>query len=314
MSKVKGKRNAKAKKKEEEEKLDAAGDKMDTKERSKLYRNRKKQYFEDLEKEVIVLRDKTSKLEDENKILQKRIKELESDKSVKSFKIEEAKSEIMETLRIVKTEEKFAYFDLPKALKEENNEIRYTLIEGTKEKSGTFGEERIKLLKLCFRMIIDNILPIGDKSLLFLFDRVPISKWLRLVQRSKVKYALDRSSTGNEIVDRLSQIKVSDKLISKFVEIGKGQFKAFLAVKSLLPKLVEVRNEIFQALFDLYQYNMQIQMYESYTKEDYINFCSIMWEAHVRNFLNPHELYALSKKPKDREIAKGDELTDDEDN
>lgn len=123
---------------------------LSVKERSKIHRERKKQYYLDLEQKVSVL-------ESENKQLKARIAELEF-----STKGEEIKEENEKLVR----EEDFMYKVLPKMIEKNSDQFRMSLYESSRDSQGAYGDERVKTIKTSFNKIIEAVIPQTFKALL----------------------------------------------------------------------------------------------------------------------------------------------------
>jgi hypothetical protein len=63
-------------------------------------------------------------------------------------------------------------------LREQPELVRFTLIDDTLVKIGTYGTERISAIKDSFKFIIENILPLEMKGLYGFFNNVSIEDWI----------------------------------------------------------------------------------------------------------------------------------------
>ena len=126
---------------------------LNNKERARLHRERKRFYYQEIESEVQELREKIRLLTEENEKLKEEIKEKSlwvcSDKHGKTWILDEKtnEKEFNKDLERLIQEEKFAYEEIPKMLKNNPEKVRYTLIDQTKETMGSYGTARIKFLK-----------------------------------------------------------------------------------------------------------------------------------------------------------------------
>ena len=76
-------------------------------------------------------------------------------------------------------EEKYEHSTIPKLIDNNPDTFRLTMIAQIRESIGTFGTERVRLLKNAFKVIIDNVIPLGVKSYLALFNQDDPSKLVK---------------------------------------------------------------------------------------------------------------------------------------
>ena len=169
---------------------------MSNSQRAKLHRDRKKQYYTEIENEVQQLRDQVRQLNQENETLKhslSNMKQCRCNEEIKEEKLignsEENQykevADISKDLQSLLDEEKFAYEEIPKMLRNNPEKVRYTLIDHTKEVMGTYGSARIKLLKTAFRTIIEHIVSLESKLGIVTLDAIPFSKLVRTMQTRK---------------------------------------------------------------------------------------------------------------------------------
>ena len=146
-------------------------EKKPNKERAKEHRERKKQYINSLEEQVVLLKTQVVKLEEENKKLKYRDK-LESSSSIRMS--------IDDLLKRLDYESQYAQEILPNMIKNNPDQVRFSMIEQTNETMGSFGSYRIQLIKSWIKLIIDNIVDDRMKAVIAWAFHMSSSKFLNI--------------------------------------------------------------------------------------------------------------------------------------
>ena len=107
----------------------------------------------------------------------------------------------------LKKEEDFLLNIIPNMIDNEPEKFRLSLYVGIIQKYGTYGSERIKLLKDSFKTIIEEIFPIDFKFYVAIMNEASIKEIIKS-QREKIKYnrkpyKFCKESTDESIMDNL---------------------------------------------------------------------------------------------------------------
>ncbi|CAI2369570.1 unnamed protein product [Moneuplotes crassus] len=175
--------------KKRERKMNKKKDTLSLKERSKIHRERKKKYYQDLEEKVKILEEENRKLKAKIIFLSQqapaRIEELE---------VLESKDKNNEADVSLNREENFVHQILPDMIKKKPHDFRMSLFENLRDNQGAYGSERIKLLKNSFSKIIECCVPMTFKLLLCAFTYTGGPKLITILRdkrknnRSSYKY------------------------------------------------------------------------------------------------------------------------------
>lgn len=138
------------------------------KERAKLHRVRKKKYIEEMQEKVKDLETEVLSLKEENIRLNAIISEFEQGKTSDS-KVEEKPQ--------MHHHESFAFFDLPKMLKKEPENVRFTMIDQAFDFIDDFNEERVNHIKNAFDIIINDTISNASKAMYACFKDLDIKEW-----------------------------------------------------------------------------------------------------------------------------------------
>ena len=82
-------------------------------------------------------------------------------------------------------DEEYVSVNIPEIIKKDPNRFKFTMLDETKNSIGFFGEKRIKLLKLAFKTIIDNIVPEYINGYMALLNHKPYNKLLQVTKSTK---------------------------------------------------------------------------------------------------------------------------------
>ena len=211
----------------------------------------------------------------------------------------------------LKSGEDYNYNSLPKMFKNNPDSVKYSMYEQIKESVGVYGSDRIDYLKQQFRNILENVLPFEIKLSMFMFDKISISKWVRYQRKSRKKYT-DNVSTGNPIVDKLLEVKLSTSVVEAMKRHGKDYIKLLNGLKKLISKFVYVRNKIFQCLkeISLFKREEDVNLGSVLNKEDIVKIFELKKTVEDIGAISVNELWNIATKPIDKEFGSDIELSE----
>ncbi|CAI2370395.1 unnamed protein product [Moneuplotes crassus] len=283
--------------------------KKPSKQRSKEHRERKKQYIQMLE-------DKVKNLERENLSLKQQLKQQknkeeqakEEDKSATSSKIA-GQSCIYKYNSSLQEYEDYYFNTLGKKILLDPTQVRYSEIEQVAEEICDYGEKRREYLKNTFKDFLDNIMNPEMKTIAAACKNLSLSEAKR---RSKPK------KRAKKFLNKLKPSYPTDFLFSDsftltesdfFENSGKKFLSYFKAMKQLIKKLIETRNQIFNLQTESKEF-IESPEVMAYTKEDISNIFKLHSELKDTKMLTPHHLWDIPIKKHDRELYEKGELTE----
>ena len=127
------------------------------------------------------LEEKCKKLEQENLSLKLEVSQLKEKLSKYSEETKGSRNEIIIECphERLKTEEKFAYEGLLNLIKQNPEQVRFTMIDSVLQSVGDFGTERVNFIKDWFRKILENAISPDSKAAIVLFDHISFSKFVK---------------------------------------------------------------------------------------------------------------------------------------
>ncbi|CAI2369709.1 unnamed protein product [Moneuplotes crassus] len=272
------------------------------KERAKLHRERKKKYYQSLEKENATMKIEIKELKERLEVYEKetlRPKSIQNDDLVDRISMVSRLSQ-SETAKLEKLhkEDQYALKSLPKMYRKDESTVKYSSIENTKDTRGAFGSERVELLRELFKSFLENILPLENKGALYLFDKIPLARCIRAMKHDRNKFANGKTITGNEIVDKILNTKMSKNFLEFSKNHGKRHQKLVSEIRRLVKSLVKVRNKIFNCLNELQNFRINMKNAEevSFSKEDQIKLFEMFSELEKEGCFDIHTIWQLEKK------------------
>ncbi|CAI2374404.1 unnamed protein product [Moneuplotes crassus] len=298
---------------DEEKEEEIAMKHLSSKERSKLYRTRKKAFIKKLERENSELKEQVRKLSKENQDLQDQLLNnchaTDEESSKRSAFIEIHPPEINKYLRL-KREEEYRFKTLAQKLKKFPNDVSYSMMEQTRDDVGPFGRIRVEYLKEQFNNIIENCLPFGIKSMMYTFHKIPIYQWLKFQAGSKKKYAEYNIGEDYELIKKC---RISKKGLEFFRDNNREINTTLFNLKKWIRKLVYVRNKLFHTLKIMQDFKKDkegIRSLYPVPKDDQVTIMLNNQYLKEKGLLNPFDLYKIGRKSKDADYTSDIELTD----
>ena len=275
------------------------------KERAREHRSRKKAYYQQLE-------DKIFKLEEQVKALTEQNNELR-DKLDKSSECKEtAPSKTDSCLKLIKDEE-VKPLQVPKILKSCPSQLRFTMVDQCKTLVSNYAADRIRLLKNPFRTIIENVIPLETKVLIACIDSLSVQKFVAIFKDKKrvrkQKYKLEDSELKSDLEEALAKCEFSDSLVDKWRTLGKDCKVVHLKLRTLMQKLVKVRNQIFTSLSSLNKLFAESGICEAYQSQDVesmFEMCKIVKEF---GLIDSHNLWGIPLRALNSETYNESELS-----
>ena len=226
----------------------ARNHKKDNKQRAKEHRERKKHYIVQLETELAQLKIKVVKLEAENKQLKAQSK---------TGSIVSAGAYIDGLLQRLEYESQYALETLPDIMKDNPEQVRFSMIEQANDMMDSYGSCRVQLIKSWFKLIIDNILDDRMKAYFASISNLSFSKFMTLWKPTKLgetKPKRFKTSEENEVVRLIGDIQFSDKILEQKEEGTKFFKKELSKFRSKIQDIVLLRNKILNQLKHLKDY------------------------------------------------------------
>ncbi|CAI2374837.1 unnamed protein product [Moneuplotes crassus] len=308
---------------------------LSIKERSKIHRERKKRYYQELEKKV-------ADLEEENRQLRAKLVRSLGEKDLGAGLGAGEKG----SAQVLQEEEKNVYELYPKIIENNPSQFRMSMYETSRDLQGAFGTERVKVLKSAFNSIVENCIPSFFKVLLCAFNYIPCDRFFPLLRdrskkhRSMYKFyrsevpdkvyknstdasagenspsteeipdntkILSQSCNAKELHQRRFRIEqalysypFSESVIDCWTKVGKKTRDYLKEVKHTIKDLVSVRNKLLRILSGLHDDFFESSMYESFTAQDVSTFGKLCCDLKGSDLLDPFMLYEL-KKPHSEE-------------
>ncbi|CAI2375027.1 unnamed protein product [Moneuplotes crassus] len=290
---------------------------LSAKERSKIHRERKKKYYEDLERRV-------HELEEENRKLKATIQASSN------------ASPTNDPLAQLYREENFMYCSLPKIIRQNPDQFRMSMFETYRNSEGPHGSCRVQVLKNSFNKIINNCMSLNYKVSLAILNHFESKKIFEIARdktrndRSQYKYyradskdqnltkessddSENKSSHRKIIETLLYKYSFSEKLIERWINISSKTEKFCFTMRKLVKSLIRVRNKMFTAMKEAHEIFFENKMYEGFNKEDVANYYSLSNDFKGTEVLDPLHLFQLNPKSPDAEDYKNDEISCTED-
>ncbi|CAI2373117.1 unnamed protein product [Moneuplotes crassus] len=292
---------------------------LSAKERSRIHRERKKKYYDDLERRV-------HELEEENRKLKERIKMIASNTSPK-----------IDPLSQLHQEENFMYRVLPKVISQNPDQFRMSMYETGRDIEGPNGSLRVKVIKDAFRKIIDNCMSPHMKFPLAAFTHIEPKKVYStlkdIARNNRVPYKYYRADNENQgqgemqsshlgekvsahryfMESLLYKYPFSERMVDCWIYISPRTKKFCFTMRKLVKNLVKVRNQMLNAMKEIHKCFFEAKMYESYTKQDLVNIHLLSNDLKGSEVIDPLHLFQLSPKSPDTEDYKNDEISCTED-
>ncbi|CAI2376447.1 unnamed protein product [Moneuplotes crassus] len=286
---------------------------LSVKERSKIHRQRKKKYYEDLERRV-------EELEEENKKLKASIQAISK------------MSPTNDLLTKLQQEEDFMYCVLPKIVTQNPDQFRMSMYETCRDAEGPYGSLRIQVIKDSFRKIIDNLMPLNFKVLLAAFSHVETKKLFDMardkIRNDRILSKYYRAHTRNQdtvnkceertekrcrnryfIESSFYKYPFSEAVISCWSKVTNRTKKFCFTMRKLVKNLLKIRNQMLNEMKDIHNCFFEAKMYESYSKQDLINFSALCNEFKGTEIIEPSYLYELENKSSDDEKYQDAEIS-----
>lgn len=240
--------------------------KISNKERARKARQRKKKYYEDLERRAEFLENKVTKLNQELEYLKQKLKIYEAgNKTAQQCTSVDFENHLFES---IKTAIEKAPNEMDKLLEAFNT---------ISEKYGPIGEEKVKILDYSFDMILENSLcgP-GMKSLFYMWDREDIPKSAEDFDKyEKMKKYQQYESYPDPIIRQFIETKIK-------MGYTKAQFKNMLEnqfplVKSIKKEFKDSVNLMYQAKWGIFKALMSYDLFKrswfssKISKEEFID-------------------------------------------
>lgn len=209
------------------------------KERSKRHRERKREYYTNLEHRISKLEEEIRELKIENQYL----KTITNTCCSSTDPISEIKSKLM-------ADERYTYQDVIKKLETEPDSISYAMWEQFRETMGMYGTDRIKLLKSAFDLIVKYALPEEIKPVVNFFTNFTLEKTIKIFRGSlqKTSYKYFKEGKEDSLEDMLKEFTFSDPLLDKWSASGECFANVILGVRKCINDIVKIRNKLFTLL------------------------------------------------------------------
>ena len=187
----------------------------DNKQRAKEHRERKKRYIAELESELAQLKAKVARLEAENRRLKAQSK---------AGSVISAGSNIDGLLQRLEYESQYAQETLPDMVKDNPEQVRFSMIEQANDVMGSYGSCRVQLIKSWFKLIIDNIVDDRMKGVMAWISSLSIPKFNAIWKPSKLgksKPKRFKVSEENELMNLLADINFSTEVFEEWTDGNK---------------------------------------------------------------------------------------------
>lgn len=115
--------------------------------------------------------------------------------------------------------------------------------------------------------------------------------------KAKKKKFVDRQPTGNNLVDKLLNNEFSEPMVAFMEKYGKDIVAQMHILKSLVRKLIIIRNQILKCLKATYDVNLHGQWYNAYQKKDYQMAGESYDNMKDYKELDAFHLWGIKKKP-----------------
>ena len=282
-------------------------EKKANKDRAKEHRERKKLYINSLEEQVIQLKAQIVKLEEENKELKGR-NNIHSSLSIGT--------NIDSLLQRLEYESQYAQEVLPNMIKDNPDQVRFSMIEQTNDTMGSYGSYRIQLIKDWFKLIIENIIDDRMKAVIAWINNLPLSKFCNMMKPSKSgkdKNKRFKISEETEIIRLAGDIQFSEEMSEEWVNGSKFFKKEISKLSDMMNGLVKMRNNILNHLRFLQDYWNRNEEGSKYTKSDFISISTFANRFKNTKYTNLFNLWNIPRKSDSSWVYIDNEMTDDED-
>ncbi|CAI2374465.1 unnamed protein product [Moneuplotes crassus] len=291
------------------------------KERSKEHRERKKAYISNLETKIVDLETQVRDLTTENEHMKAQLEKSSSEcktqvvekKSGAAKSSDTSKNKIEKSFKSSLHEyEDFVYDKLNKKMLENPDEVRYTTLEQAYEHIEDYSDDRFIYIDRQFRNIINNIVGIETKIYQACLKNLKLSE---IKRRMKTKKRHSKYFVKKEF--RLDQIMFDEEWSKPLMEVmekyGEELQNFGKTIKSLVKKLVQVRNKLFNTYISMAEIDEKIYDTADYHKQDVKGLFEIYNLIKDTKYMTPHYLWDIPKRP-DSELAYKDfELSSSED-
>lgn len=182
----------------------------------------------------------------------------------------------------------------------EPEKFRLSLYVSILQKYGVFGSERIKLLKDCFKTIIDEIFPIDSKFYVALNNEIPFKEVIK-IERDKIKhnrksYKFCKETTEKSVLDILKQFDFTSTILDYFEKYGEEIYNRFNILKQYIHELIILRNKIFSLLKVIDDFNFESQIFNFANLKDHSNYCKLLVHLKGTKYVDPFHLWEIPKK------------------
>mmetsp|Transcript_10934 Transcript_10934/g.10837 ORF Transcript_10934/g.10837 Transcript_10934/m.10837 type:complete len:132 (-) Transcript_10934:32-427(-) len=118
------------------------------------------------------------------------------------------------------------------------------------------------------------------------------------MKHDRNKFANGKTITGNEIVDKILNTKMSKNFLEFSKNHGKRHQKLVSEIRRLVKSLVKVRNKIFNCLNELQNFRINMKNAEevSFSKEDQIKLFEMFSELEKEGCFDIHTIWQLQKR------------------
>ncbi|CAI2362511.1 unnamed protein product [Moneuplotes crassus] len=153
-------------------------------------------------------------------------------------------SKISKLEKVFKRENRFWKNTLPRLIEKNPEKVKFTLMDQNKELSDLNGKARILFLKSQFRKIIQNVLPFNTLCIMYNFESINISEWVKLKEElAKPNPDLSKIKASPGFKER----KVSSQFTKFFSTHGERIVTNLKRIKNQIHELVKIRNRIFKS-------------------------------------------------------------------
>jgi Arc/MetJ-type ribon-helix-helix transcriptional regulator len=213
----------------------------------------------------------------------------------------------------LKEEVSFEENKIPQMLRNNPENVRYTMLEELNDITGEFGSLRIKILKKAFWMFLENILPNCSKYGVAVFNNMNFWKWSKTVTSMKKRHRkhynkhLENEKT---IMGTVSQYKFSDEAIDSWVSNGKDFRSRSAILKKWVQSLVKTRNRIFKVLKELHDMKDKYDIIMTHSKDDHLKMAEASQRLVDIDQIKVLDLWGIKRKTEEKDLWDEDELTD----
>lgn len=277
--------------------------KLSCKERSKIHRERKKRYYLELEKKVETLELEVQTLRVENE-------ELKNQKNVNRVLQNPPENDFPSFL----DEERSDFEEFPEFFSETPVFQKEIMLSENKGKYESYNADRVNLLKQAFRTIIDNIIPVPQKSAFLMFTETSLPKimkcWRNKDQHRK-PYKFYRDEIGmNQVEEVFKHANFSESFLDVISETHQECHLYLKSIRYCVQDLVMVRNKLLSLLKENGNFQYHTQIFEKMSTQDVAELEKISQTLIGSNLLNPVKLWGLSPKLSPSDEYANDELSD----